>query len=197
MRFSAATLSEQCFLSPSLTSVCSRSYSQYSTCPQFRYRNTYHAHLKLGHIFKTLDGVVRKKIMELLFILGIVVFHQLAAGFVWLILEAATGNLSFRENSESNPLANQYPWKHSLAAAILLALPTVIPLFNSPHPGNYGLLLTMFFWMIVVMGLFSLYYWARFTGTRDLRNFYLAITWTLTAAAGFLLLFMASLASPV
>ena len=135
--------------------------------------------------------------MELLFILGIVVFHQLAAGFVWLILEAATGNLRFRKNSESNPLANQYPWKQSLAAAILLALPTVIPLFNSPHPGNYGLLLTMFFWMIVVMGLFSLYYWARFTGTRDLRNLYLAITWTLTAAAGFLLLFMVSLASPV
>ena len=83
--------------------------------------------------------------MELLFILGIVVFHQLAAGFVWLILEAATGNLSFRKNSESNPLANQYPWKQSFAAAILLALPTVIPLFNSPHPGTMGFYCQCFF----------------------------------------------------
>jgi len=136
--------------------------------------------------------------MDFLFLdLALVIFHQLAAGLIWLILKAVTRNLEFRSNSEADALANQYPWKYSLAAALLLVLPTVPPLFIPPALGNHGLLVGMFLCVITVMGLFSLYYWVRFTATRTLRTLYLAITGTLTAAAGFLLGFMASMASPV
>ena len=131
----------------------------------------------------------------LIFNLAVVFFHQLATAFLWVILDAITSNQNFRQQDDSK--TTHYPWKASLALTFLLAFPSLIMCFRPVHISNYGLVLTLYFWVIVAGGLFSLYSWARFANSRNLRTLHLATTATLTTTVGLLFGFVASMASPV
>ena len=115
--------------------------------------------------------------------------------FPWVILDAITSNQNFRQQDDSK--TTHYPWKASLALTFLLAFPSLIMCFRPVHISNYGLVLTLYFWVIVAGGLFSLYSWARFANSRNLRTLHLATTATLTTTVGILFGFVASMASPV
>ncbi len=130
----------------------------------------------------------------LIFNLAIVFFHQLAAAFLWVILDAVTSSQTFRKQDDSK--ANQYPWKASLALTFLLAFPSLVMCFRPSHVSNYGLLLTLYFWAIVAGGLTSLYSWGRFASNRKLNALHLATTATLTTATAIIFGLIASTASP-
>ena len=131
----------------------------------------------------------------LIFNLAVIFFHQLATAFLWVILDAITSKQLFRQQDDSK--ATHYPWKASLALTFLLAFPSLIMCFRPVHISNYGLLLTLYFWVIVAGGLFSLYSWGQFASNRNLKTLHLATTATLTTATATIFGLIASMASPV
>ena len=134
---------------------------------------------------------------EVVFFAGNIFCHQLAALFIWFILEGLTRKLSFRENSSSRLLVNRYPWLISLGLAVALILPFAIPGYPNPDVANYGLLLSKLLCMVVGTGIISLFYWIRFIRVPNLRELYLAIVGMLTSGAGVFYLLLVGAASPV
>ena len=134
---------------------------------------------------------------EVVFFAGNIFCHQLAALFIWFILEGLTRKCTFRENSSSRLLVNRYPWLISLGLAVALILPFAIPGYPNPDVANYGLLLSKLLCMVVGTGIISLFYWIRFIRVPNLRELYLAIVGMLTSGAGVFYLLLVGAASPV
>ena len=134
---------------------------------------------------------------EVVFFAGNIFCHQLAALFIWFILEGLTRKCSFRETGSSRPLVNCYPWLISLGLAVALILPFAIPGYPNPDVANYGLLLSKLLCMVVGTGIISLFYWIRFIRVPNLRELYLAIVGMLTSGAGVFYLLLVGAASPV
>ena len=134
---------------------------------------------------------------QTVFSAGSFIGHQLAALFIWAILEGFTSKSSFRENNSSRPLGNRYPWLISLGLAFALISPFVLPSYPPPDVANYGLLISRLLYMVVGTGVFSLIYWIRFAKVPNLRELYLAIVGMLTSGAGVFYLILVGAGSPV
>ena len=125
-----------------------------------------------------------------------IVFHLIATGIVWIILQELTKKFSFRNTGPSDKPENRYPWMLSLILTLSFLLPLVM---GTPDPDidNYGTTLSSFLFIAYASGLFSLGCWIRMIIKPELRTLHLAILGMLTAGTGLVFLFFVGAASPV
>ena len=125
-----------------------------------------------------------------------IIFHLIATGIVWIILQELTKKFSFRNTGPSDKSGNRYPWMLSLILTLSFLLPFVI---GSPDSDidNYGIILSSFLFIAYASGVFSLGCWIRMIIKPELRTLHLAIVGMLTAGTGLVFLFFAGTASPV
>ena len=125
-----------------------------------------------------------------------IIFHLIATGIVWIILQELTKKFSFRNAGLSNKPGNRYPWILSLLLTVSFLLPFAM---GSPDTDidNYGITLSSFLFIACASGLFSLGCWIHMIIKPELRTLHLAIIGMLTSATGLIFLFIAGAASPV
>ena len=126
-----------------------------------------------------------------------IIFHLIASGIVWIILQELTKKFSFRNSGSLDIQGNRYPWLLSLLLTVALILAFVIPGYPIPDVRNYGFMLSKFLFLVCGSGLFSLGCWIRMIIKPELRTLHLAIIGMLTSAVGFFFLVFVGSASPV
>ena len=85
----------------------------------------------------------------------------------------------------------------SLLFSVSLILPFVIPGYQIPDVGHYGLLLSRMLWVVLGTGLASLYFGGRFISERNLNHLHLAIVGMITLVVAVFFLIGIGEASPV
>ena len=125
-----------------------------------------------------------------------IIFHLIASGIVWIILQELTKKFSFRNSGSLDIQGNRYPWLLSLLLTVSLLLPFAMG-YLDPDIRNYGIVLSSFLFLACASGLFSLGCWIRMIIKPELRTLHLAIIGMLTSAIGLIFLVYAGAASPV
>ena len=126
----------------------------------------------------------------------IIIFHLIASGIVWVILQELTKKSSFRNRESLGKAGDRYPWILSLLLTLSLLLPFMRG-YLEPDIRNYGIALSSFLFIACASGFFSLCCWIKMIKKPELRTIHLAIIGMLTSAIGFIFLFLAGAASPV
>ena len=126
----------------------------------------------------------------------IIIFHLIASGIVWVILQELTKKSSFRNRESLGKAGDRYPWILSLLLTLSLLLPFMRG-YLEPDIRNYGIALSSFLFIACASGFFSLCWWLKMMKKPELRTIHLAIIGMLTSAIGFIFLFLAGAASPV
>ena len=126
----------------------------------------------------------------------IIIFHLIASGMVWVILQELTKKSSFRNSESLGKAGDRYPWILSLLLTLSLLLPFMRG-YLEPDIRNYGIALSSFLFIACASGFFSLCCWIKMMKKPELRTIHLAIIGMLTSAIGLIFLFLAGAASPV
>ena len=126
----------------------------------------------------------------------IIIFHLIASGMVWVILQELTKKSSFRNSESLDKAGDRYPWILSLLLTLSLLLPFMRG-YLEPDIRNYGIDLSSFLFIACVSGFFSLCCWIKMIKKPELRTIHLAIIGMLTSAISLIFLFFAGAASPV
>ena len=126
----------------------------------------------------------------------IIIFHLIASGIVWVILQELTKKSSFLNSESLDKAGDRYPWILSLLLTLSLLLPFMRG-YLEPDIRNYGITLSSFLFVACASGLFSLCCWIKMIKKPELRTIHLAIIGMLTSAIGLIFLFLAGAASPV
>ena len=125
-----------------------------------------------------------------------IIFHLIASGIVWIILQELTKKFSFRNSGSLDIQGNRYPWLLSLLLTVSWLLPFVMG-YKDADIRNYGIVLSSLLFLVFASGLFSLGCWIRMIKKPELRTIHLAVIGMLTSAIGLIFLFFAGAASPV
>ena len=126
----------------------------------------------------------------------IIIFHLIASGIVWVILQELTKKSSFRNSESLDKAGDRYPWILSLLLTLSLLLPFMRG-YLEPDIRNYGIALSSFLFIACASGFFSLCCWIKMMKKPELRTIHLAIIGMLTSAISLILVFLAGAASPV
>ena len=126
----------------------------------------------------------------------IIIFHLIASGIVWFILQELTKKSSFRNSESLDVAGDRYPWILSLLLTLSLLLPFMRG-YLEPDIRNYGIALSSFLFIACSSGFFSLCCWIKMIKKPELRTIHLAIIGMLTSAISLIFLFFAGAASPV
>ena len=126
----------------------------------------------------------------------IIIFHLIASGIVWVILQELTKKSSFRNSESLDKEGDRYPWILSLLLTLSLLLPFMRG-YLEPDIRNYGIALSSFLFIACASGFFSLCWWLKMMKKPELRTIHLAIIGMLTSAISLIFVFLAGAASPV
>ena len=126
----------------------------------------------------------------------IIIFHLIASGIVWVILQELTKKSSFRNSESLDKAGDRYPWILSLLLTLSLLLPFMRG-YLEPDIRNYGIALSSFLFIACASGFFSLCCWIKMMKKPELRTIHLAIIGMLTSAISLIFVFLAGAASPV
>ena len=126
----------------------------------------------------------------------IIIFHLIASGIVWFILQELTKKSSFRNSESLDKAGDRYPWILSLLLTLSLLLPFMRG-YLEPDIRNYGIALSSFLFIACASGFFSLCCWIKMMKKPELRTIHLAIIGMLTSAISLIFVFLAGAASPV
>ena len=126
----------------------------------------------------------------------IIIFHLIASGIVWVILQELTKKSSFRNSESLDKAGDRYPWILSLLLTLSLLLPFMRG-YLEPDIRNYGIALSSFLFIACASGFFSLCCWIKMIKKPELRTIHLAIIGMLTSAISLIFVFLAGAASPV
>ena len=126
----------------------------------------------------------------------IIIFHLIASGIVWVILQELTKKYSFRNSESLDKAGDRYPWILSLLLTLSLLLPFMRG-YLEPDIRNYGIALSSFLFIACASGFFSLCCWIKMMKKPELRTIHLAIIGMLTSAISLIFVFLAGAASPV
>ena len=126
----------------------------------------------------------------------IIIFHLIASGIVWVILQELTKKSSFRNRESLDKAGDRYPWILSLLLTLSLLLPFMRG-YLEPDIRNYGIALSSFLFNACASGFFSLCWWLKMMKKPELRTIHLAIIGMLTSAISLIFVFLAGAASPV
>ena len=126
----------------------------------------------------------------------IIIFHLIASGIVWVILQELTKKSSFRNRESLDKAGDRYPWILSLLLTLSLLLPFMRG-YLEPDIRNYGIALSSFLFIACASGFFSLCWWLKMMKKPELRTIHLAIIGMLTSAISLIFVFLAGAASPV
>ena len=126
-----------------------------------------------------------------------ILLHSLAAGIVWIVLQAVTKNCNFRNCESSDKYGNHFPWLISLLLTGSLILTFLIPGYPIPDVRNFGFILNKFLVLSLGSGIFSLGFWLRMSVKPELSTLYLAIIGIATSVVGFCFVVFFGAASPV
>jgi len=126
----------------------------------------------------------------------IIIFHLIASGIVWVILQELTKKSSFRNSESLDKAGDRYPWILSLLLTLSLLLPFMRG-YLEPDIRNYGIALSSFLFIACASGFFSLCWWLKMMKKPELRTIHLAIIGMLTSAISLIFVFLAGAASPV
>ena len=126
----------------------------------------------------------------------IIIFHLIASGIVWVILQELTKKSSFRNSESLDKAGDRYPWILSLLLTLSLLLPFMRG-YLEPDIRNYGIALSSFLFIACSSGFFSLCCWIKMIKKPELRTIHLAIIGMLTSVISLIFLFFAAAASPV
>jgi hypothetical protein len=126
----------------------------------------------------------------------IIIFHLIASGIVWVILQELTKKSSFRNSESLDKAGDRYPWILSLLLTLSLLLPFMRG-YLEPDIRNYGITLSSFLFIACASGFFSLCCWIKMMKKPELRTIHLAIIGMLTSAISLIFVFLAGAASPV
>ena len=126
----------------------------------------------------------------------IIIFHLIASGIVWFILQELTKKSSFRNSESLDVAGDRYPWILSRLLPLSLLLPFMRG-YLEPDIRNYGSALSSVLFIACASGLFSLCCWIKMIKKPELRTIHLAIIGMLTSAISLIFVFLAGAASPV
>ena len=126
----------------------------------------------------------------------IIIFHLIASGIVWVIIQELTKKSSFRNSESLDKAGDRYPWILSLLLTLSLLLQFMRG-YVEPDIRNYGIALSSFLFIACASGFFSLCCWIKMMKKPELRTIHLAIIGILTSAISLIFVFLAGAASPV